>query len=174
MRCTNPLILCLASTLALSACGESPSDSTAPQSAAHSSEQVDQATSSPAELQVPLVGQFEMDGPEPFAMRAAETDLQCQSASPGSPFRAQRGEAATGMAVLVTGWPDRDGGTGTRVDNFQVVLSTPTEQKRARLSGASLSVEEISRTGRAAVYSVQASGTFEEGGTFTASGHCRA
>jgi len=70
----------------------------------------------------------------------------------------------------VTGFP-QDETNETRVDRFQVSLEG---ERDARLSDAMMSVEEVSQAGASSYYAVEASGTFVEGGTFTASGTCRA
>jgi len=122
---------------------------------------------------VELAGRFEMSGPAPYNHTMTNATLRCQRATPASPFRAQWEDQAAALGILVTGWPQTDG-TAHRVDLFQVVHILPGGQEQARLSGATLSVEELSSSGRVSTYAVEATGTFEGSGTFRAMGNCQA
>jgi hypothetical protein len=124
---------------------------------------------------VNLSGQFELMSEAPLNFAVQDIELTCQPATPGSPFRAMWHDPDTGTDVTVTGWPDENGGRETRVDLFQVLQQTPDgNQTIGRLTSATLAIEKLSSSGAVSTYAVEASGVFEQGGTFTASGNCLA
>jgi hypothetical protein len=154
----------LAATTILSSCGGS----------ADSQADADMAAAGTAS-DVALTGQFELSSEAPFNITSEDIQFTCQQATVASPFRAMWVDVAAGMHLTVTGWPDEDGGRDYRVDAFRIQHQPPGDRAtQGRLTGATLAVEELSRTGAAGTYAVEATGTFEQGGTFTASGNCRA
>ena len=136
---------------------------------AESSSETMQATAQPE-----LGGRFEVSGNETWNVAAPAAQLTCQGSFGGSPFRAQWFDTQSKTGVLVTGRPLDDGSHGTRVDNFQLTSLAGTNQTNARLSGASLTVRKLSSQGAVGIYEVSATGTIIEGGSFEASGICRA
>ena len=158
----------------ISGCGESPEQPTGSRPAAG---RMDSSTL-PADPAVELIASFEMSGTAPYDRSTVEATLNCQRATPGSPFRAQWIDKETGVSILVTGWPNPDQGHVHKVDNFQIAQLTagPGEKnaRDARLSSATLTVEPLSSSGAMTYYAVQADGVFAEGGTFSAAGTCKA
>lgn len=124
---------------------------------------------------VELGGRFEMSAQAPFNITVEDSELRCQRATPASAFRANWRDPATRVELLVTGFPAADGGKETRVDNWRVTqLQDGGAQVDVRLTSATLAIEELSSRGAVSTYAVEASGVFEAGGTFTASGNCDA
>ena len=124
---------------------------------------------------VELGGRFEMSSTAPFNITVANSELMCQRATPASAFRANWRDPATGVQVLVTGFPTADENGETRVDTWRVTqLQQGGAQEDARVTSATLAIEELSSRGAVSTWAVEASGTFEGGGTFTASGNCDA
>ena len=121
-----------------------------------------------------LGGRFEVSGNETWNVTSPAAQLTCQGSFGGSPFRAQWFDTQSKTGLLVTGRPLDDGSHGTRVDNFQLTSLAGTNQTNARLTGASLSVRKLSSQGAVGIYEVSATGTLIEGGSFEASGICRA
>ena len=125
--------------------------------------------------QVDLGGSFDVIAEAPFGASSQATQLTCQSAFGGSPFRAQWFDESSRVGILVTGFPLDDGTGDTRVDNFQLTSLAGSNQRNARLAEAELNVRKVSQQGASAIYEVTASGKLMDGGgSFTARGNCRA
>ena len=171
MTMKNISIFCI--TLAftiISACGGS-SDETGQAGSAMRLPIPDEA---PTE-KIALGGSFEVTAEAPFGASSQATQLTCQSAFGGSPFRAQWFDESSRVGILVTGFPLDDGSGDTRVDNFQLTNLAGSHQQNARLAEAQLNVKKVSQQGASAIYEVTASGKLMDGGgSFTAKGTCRA
>jgi hypothetical protein len=161
----SPLTPCMVMSLLAVACGGS----------ADSGSEAEAAAAAAAPASAPeLGGRYELAGAEPFTVTVDDANLTCQS-GPVSPFRAQWDAPDMSTHVLVTGYP-QEGTDEHRVDAYRVEFrdSGANRTQAARLADVTLTAREVSRTGASAVYDVEAAGTFVDGGSFTASGTCRA
>lgn len=123
---------------------------------------------------IELGGQFEISASAPFTYASEEANLRCQDEFPGEPFHAIWTVSGSSIGIKVSGFHDSSSEPMRKVSAFQITTVEDNSQKNARLSGATLSTVEIGKSGATTYYEVEASGTFEEGGTFTASGKCKA
>lgn len=159
---------------AISACSNSPDESTGTPASADAAGEVDSGARPAESAELPLeelIASFEMSGEAPYNVSTVEATLDCQSAKPGTPFRAQWVDKESGVSILVAGKPSFDQGPEHRVDTFQVARPDAPD---ARLRSATLRVEALSSSGDITFYAVEADGVFAEGGTFSAAGTCKA
>jgi len=119
-------------------------------------------------------GHLEVTGNETWNLSADGIQLTCLRAVNRTPFRAQWFDADSKTGLAANGMPQTDGSGLVRALDFRLTSLAGSGVTDVALSDTRISVEEVSSEGGSTVFEVTATGKIEGGGSFRATGKCRA